>query len=91
MASLPNDYLCGCAGSACGETWPCWVCGVTQTFLRFRKKIDLAVIATPARTVPGIVRECVAAEVEGVVMETGDKGAVLKQEIGNGLRIAPPL
>ena len=51
------------------------------------EKVDLAVIATPARTVPGIVRECVAAGVEGAVIisagfrETGDKGAVLEQEI----------
>ena len=51
------------------------------------EKVDLAVIATPARTVPGIVRECVAAGVEGVVVisagfrETGEKGVVLEQEI----------
>src|ERR1019366_5150855 len=51
------------------------------------EKVDLAVIATPARTVPGIVRECVAAGVEGAVIisagfrETGEKGAVLEQEI----------
>ena len=44
-------------------------------------RADLAVIATPARTVPGIVRECVAAGVEGAVIisagfkEIGDKGS----------------
>lgn len=49
--------------------------------------VDLAVIATPARTVPGIVRECVAAGIEGAVVisagfrETGAGGAALEQEI----------
>ncbi len=51
------------------------------------EKIDLAVIATPARTVPAIVSECVAAGVEGAIIisagfkETGDKGAALEREI----------
>ena len=51
------------------------------------EKVDLAVIATPARTVPGIIRECVAAGVGGAVVisagfrETGNKGAALEQEI----------
>ena len=55
--------------------------------LEVPEKVDLAVIATPARTVPGIVRECVAAGVEGAVIisagfrEIGEKGAVLEQEI----------
>ena len=49
--------------------------------------IDLAVIVTPARTVPGIIRECVAQSVEGAVIisagfkEIGEKGAALEQEI----------
>jgi len=50
-------------------------------------QIDLAVIATPARTVPGIVRECVDAGVEGAIIisagfkEVGEKGAALEQEV----------
>ena len=51
------------------------------------EQIDLAVIATPARTVPGIVRECVEAGAEGAVIisagfkEVGEKGAALEQEV----------
>ena len=49
--------------------------------------IDLAVIATPAVTVPGLISECVAAGVKGVVIisagfkETGAEGARLEKEI----------
>ena len=51
------------------------------------EKIDLAVIVTPARTVPGLVRECVAAGVKACIIfsagfkETGRGGAALEQEI----------
>ena len=51
------------------------------------EQIDLAVIATPARTVPGVVRECVQAGAEGAIIisagfkEVGEKGAVLEQEV----------
>ena len=51
------------------------------------EEIDLAVIATPARTVPGLVRECVAAGVKACIIfsagfkETGAAGAALEQEI----------
>lgn len=51
------------------------------------EKVELAVIATPARTVPGIVAECAEAGVEGAIVisagfkEIGDKGAALEQEI----------
>jgi acetyltransferase len=51
------------------------------------EKVDLAVIATPARTVPGVVGECVAAGVEGAIIisagfkETGERGAALEREI----------
>ena len=51
------------------------------------EQIDLAVIATPARAVPGIVRECVEAGAEGAVIisagfrEVGEKGAALEQEV----------
>jgi len=50
-------------------------------------KVDLVVIATPARTVPGIVRECVAAGIQGAVIisagfkEIGVRGAALEQDI----------
>ena len=42
------------------------------------EKVDLAVIATPASTVPGVVRDCVAAGVQGAIVisagfkETGE-------------------
>jgi acetyltransferase len=51
------------------------------------EQVDLAVIATPARTVPGVVRECVAAGVEGAIIisagfkEIGEKGAALEREV----------
>ncbi|MBL1210245.1 bifunctional acetate--CoA ligase family protein/GNAT family N-acetyltransferase [Geminocystis sp. GBBB08] len=49
--------------------------------------IDLAVIATPAMTVPNIIRECVAAKVKGAIIisagfkEIGVKGIKLEQEV----------
>jgi acetyltransferase len=51
------------------------------------EKIDLAVIATPARTVPGVIRDCVEAGVQGAIIisagfrETGEAGAALEQEV----------
>lgn len=51
------------------------------------EKIDLAVIATPARTVPGIIGECAAAGVGGAIIisagfkEVGERGALLEREI----------
>jgi len=64
-------------------------------------KIDLAVIVTPAAAVPGIVRECAAAGVKGVVVisagfkEAGADGAALERQIlaeaqGAGMRIVGP-
>ncbi|MCP3927961.1 MAG: bifunctional acetate--CoA ligase family protein/GNAT family N-acetyltransferase [Bacteroidetes bacterium] len=50
-------------------------------------KIDLAVIATPSRTVPGLVWECGEAEVGGVVVisagfkEAGEKGQEMVKKI----------
>lgn len=63
--------------------------------------IDLAIVSTPAATVPGIVEECGKAEVEGVTIisagfkETGEEGKRLEQEIieirGHyGMRIVGP-
>jgi acetyltransferase len=49
--------------------------------------VDLAVIATPAPTVPGIVEECGEAGVKGLIIvsagfrEVGEEGAALEREI----------
>jgi acetyltransferase len=51
------------------------------------EKIDLAVVVTPAPTVPGVIRECVAAGVKGAVIisagfrETGPEGAALETQV----------
>jgi len=51
------------------------------------EEIDLTVIATPARSVPPLIRECVAAGVKACIIlsagfkETGPVGAALEQEI----------
>lgn len=56
------------------------------------ERVDLAVIATPAATVPQIIRECVAAGVKGVVIlsagfrEVGAEGRELEQQILNAAR-----
>src|ERR1700680_1437257 len=52
--------------------------------------VDLAVIVTPAPTVPGIVRECVEAGARGAIVisagfkEIGEAGAVLERQILEG-------
>jgi acetyltransferase len=49
--------------------------------------VDLAVIVTPAPTVPGIIRECTEAEVKGAIIlsagfrEAGAAGAELEQQV----------
>jgi acetyltransferase len=64
-----------------------------------REPVDLAIIATPAATVPRIVGECAAAGVRGAVIisagfkECGADGAVLEREIlarRGGMRIIGP-
>ncbi len=51
------------------------------------QKVDLAVIVTPAATVPSLIEECVAAGVKGVIIisagfkETGSAGFELEQRI----------
>lgn len=51
------------------------------------QKVDLAVIVTPAATVPGLIEECVAAGVKGAIIisagfkETGPAGLELEQRI----------
>ncbi len=64
-------------------------------------KVDLAVVVTPAPTVPGIIEECVAAEVKGAIIisagfkEMGPSGAELERQIldqarHGGMRIVGP-
>ncbi len=51
------------------------------------EKVDLAVITTPAATVPGLIKECAAAGVSGVVVisagfkETGPAGVELERQV----------
>lgn len=51
------------------------------------KPIDFAVIATPAKTVPGVIEECALAQVEGLTVlsagfrEIGQEGEKLEEEI----------
>ena len=63
--------------------------------------VDLAVIATPANTVPGVIRECAEAGVPAAIIisagfrETGERGAALESEIladarCGGMRIVGP-
>jgi acetyltransferase len=65
--------------------------------------VDLAIIVTPAATVPGIVDACCRAGVEGLIIisagfrETGPEGRRLEEDIirinkayGNGMRIIGP-
>ena len=65
------------------------------------EKVDLAVICTPAKTVPGIIQECIQAGVPGAVIisagfkETGPEGVKLEQQILSdarkaGMRIVGP-
>ena len=63
--------------------------------------VDLAVIATPANTVPGVIGECAEAGVPAAIIisagfrEIGERGAALELEIlqearGGGMRIVGP-
>jgi len=65
------------------------------------REVELAVIATPIRTVPSIIRECVGAGVKGAIIisaggkEAGDEGQKIEEEIETearegGLRIIGP-
>ncbi len=65
------------------------------------EKVDLAVICTPAKTVPGIIKDCVKAGVRGVIIisagfkEIGPEGVKLEQQIlaearSSGMRIVGP-
>ena len=63
--------------------------------------VDLAIVATPAPTVPQVIRECVAAGVKGAIIisagfkEIGEQGAALELEVlaearKGGMRIIGP-
>ncbi|HUK49780.1 MAG TPA: acetate--CoA ligase family protein, partial [Terriglobales bacterium] len=63
--------------------------------------VDLAVVATPAKTVPGVVKECAEAGVDGIVVisagfkEVGAEGAKLEADIRDviseyGVRVLGP-
>ncbi len=63
--------------------------------------VDLAMIATPAKTVPGVMEECGKAHVKGVIIvsagfkETGPAGKALEDQIGviakkYGIRVIGP-
>lgn len=65
------------------------------------EKIDLVVIATPASTIPGIMRECAAAGVRGAIVlsagfrECGTAGVELEREVlaaarAGGIRVIGP-
>lgn len=51
------------------------------------ERVDLAIVATPANTVPGVVKECADAGVEGVVVisagfrEIGEEGVKLEESV----------
>ncbi len=56
------------------------------------EKVDLAVVVTPARTVPGVIGECVDAGVQGAVIisagfrECGKEGEQLEKEVSDQVR-----
>lgn len=65
------------------------------------EQVDLAVIAVPAGKVPGVLQECVAANVKGAIIisagfkESGPEGAALEQQVSeiarnNAIRIIGP-
>jgi acetyltransferase len=65
------------------------------------EKVDLAVITTPAHTVPGIIQECVDSGVKGAIIisagfkETGPEGLELERQVlqiarRGGMRIIGP-
>lgn len=71
------------------------------TIFDISEKIDLAVIATPAPTVPKIIADCVQAGIKGAIIisagfkEAGEKGIALEKEIlsvaqGGKIRIIGP-
>ena len=58
-----------------------------QSISKIPEHVDLAIVATPANTVPGVVKECADAGVEGVVVisagfrEIGEEGMKLEEAV----------
>ena len=72
-----------------------------QTVNQIPEQVDLAMIATPAKTVPQVMEECGKANVKGVIIvsagfkETGAAGKALEEKVGEvakkyGVRIIGP-
>ena len=72
-----------------------------QTIDQIPEQIDLAMIATPAKTVPGVMEECGKANVKGVIIvsagfkEIGPAGKALEDQVGviakkYGVRVIVP-
>ncbi len=72
-----------------------------QTVDQIPEPVDLAMIATPAKTVPGVMEECGKAKVKGVIIvsagfkETGPIGKALEDQVGciakkHGIRVIGP-
>ncbi len=57
------------------------------TLAALPQTVDLAVITTPAATVPGLIKECVETGVKGAIIisagfkETGEQGALLEKQV----------
>jgi len=95
-------------GKFLGEIYPVnprhktiWDLPAYPSLLDLKKRVDLAVVATPISLAPQIVKECIEAEVAGAVIisagakESGAKGRELELVIENeatrsGLRIFGP-
>ena len=66
--------------------------GAYSNIARVPEPVDLAIIVTPAATVPGIVKECVAAGVNSAIIisagfkEAGAEGAALERKIAEFAR-----
>jgi acetyltransferase len=72
-----------------------------QTIDQIPEQVDLAMIATPAKIVPGVMEECGKAKVKGVIIvsagfkETGPAGKALEDQVGaiakkHGIRVIGP-
>lgn len=74
---------------------------VARTIAEVPAPVDVALIATPARTVPGVLGDCAAAGVAGAIVlangfrESGPEGAALEAELSRiaaetGIRVIGP-
>src|SRR5512147_1314475 len=72
-----------------------------QSVDQIPEAVDLAIIATPAKTVPDVIDECGRAQVKGVIIvsagfkETGPAGKALEEKLAqnakkHGIRIIGP-